>query len=547
MLSLLVRPSPLPSHLIPAAGPFTSSFDGSEHMTQRDMEAHDTELLLQETVQGDGDLSDEDESELIELHPQLPLHIDSDEMTPLTHLESFAEQISSFLTAPGDTPESETSSPSLSLSHDDTPPVISSDPLDTMTFTCPKCGRSFVGSWSSCSQHLISRKHGVHCDYDSQHLPSCLSSHSLLPIDPHSGWCDLQGRRKYIEDAHAVVFTPRYKFFGVFDGHFGNRAANYASRHIQFLFDEMVTGKRETVIQEWNFSSSSLVQTIDASEEWRRLYLPHPQTLSVNLQNLLNALHFSFIQTNIDFLQTNSETSVSGTTATVSILFSDFILIGNLGDSRAILCCDVDGRAIQLTVDHTPYVPQEKQRILSSGGRVETNVTENEILRVNNVLAVTRSIGDPQYREVLSSEPDLLLFRRPSSFVLHEQSAEMSSSPLLSSMSRRRPGQNSCSLLSEFHSSLSSSTRDTILLPQLFLVLGSDGLWDVMSNAEVVEFICASLIVSMKAQQQTTSNGESVNQLPVDAFHSVARDLSREAYVRGSMDNIGVCVIDLTS
>jgi hypothetical protein len=51
-------------------------------------------------------------------------------------------------------------------------------------------------------------------------LPSCLSSHALLDIgyDPSSGWCDLQGRRAYLEDTHAIRFEKEYKFFGVFDG-----------------------------------------------------------------------------------------------------------------------------------------------------------------------------------------------------------------------------------------------------------------------------------------------------------------------------------------
>ena len=34
-------------------------------------------------------------------------------------------------------------------------------------------------------------------DYDpARLLPACLSEHSMLPLDPHSGWCDLQGRRR---------------------------------------------------------------------------------------------------------------------------------------------------------------------------------------------------------------------------------------------------------------------------------------------------------------------------------------------------------------
>lgn len=54
----------------------------------------------------------------------------------------------------------------------------------------------------------------------------------MLPIDPQSGWCDLQGRRKYIEDVHAMYFAEEFKFFGVFDGHFGNQAAKFTAKHL---------------------------------------------------------------------------------------------------------------------------------------------------------------------------------------------------------------------------------------------------------------------------------------------------------------------------
>jgi serine/threonine protein phosphatase PrpC len=533
-------------------------------MTQQDMDSHDTELLLQET-----------------LHPDLTETLPEDTYPPATaaiyndphqldevhaahSLESFSEQIISFFNitdppapaAPSSHP-SDDSNGENSQEDDDYPAVLSSDFSQSMTFSCPKCGRKFTGSWESCSQHIRTRKHGTRCSYNTHQLPPCLSSHALLPIDPHSGWCDLQGRRKYIEDAHAVVLTNDYKFFGVFDGHFGNRAANYASRHIQLLFDELyqARGKQwrdlSEIIPDFASSGRHSFHLDDASQEWKDLYLPTPQEMTAVVHSLdeeeyeqegdrrtvsdvINYLHHSFTQTNEDFLQTNAD-SLSGTTATVSILFSDYLLVGNIGDSRAVLCCDSNGKAIQLTVDHTPYVTQERERIISSGGTVEKTVSENDILRVNQVLAVTRSIGDPKFRDVLSSEPDLLVFRRSSPVISPSTSQypSVTLDPLLIS------ALNPCLALSK-HYQLSPTDTE---IPQLFLILGSDGLWDVMKNQEVVDFICETFLDSMESQYRET--GE--YQLPVDSFHRVARDISREAFVRGSMDNIGACVIDLTA
>lgn len=531
-------------------GPFVSSFDGSEHMTQQDMDSHDTELLLQETLHPDLTEMISAESSLLPAADPQQL----EEINAAHSLESFSEQIISFFNVT-DTPLSSPIPDDLNeIPSTDFPAVISSDLSQSMTFSCPKCGRKFVGSWESCSQHIQSRRHGTRCSYDARHLPPCLSSHSLMPIDPHSGWCDLQGRRKYIEDAHAVVLTNDYKFFGVFDGHFGNRAANYASRHIQLLFEELYQRKRERIS---NVPDLSLIwgNSLHASQEWKELYLLPPHEMSaevhrvssVNIEHekedgsdqievahetvndVVNYLHYSFTQTNEDFLQANSA-SLSGTTATVSIMFSDYLFIGNIGDSRAVLCCDSNGKAIQLTTDHTPYVAQERDRILSNGGTVDKNISENDILRVNQVLAVTRSIGDPNFRHVLSSEPDLLVFRRPPSPTRPPSSLD----PL---EFNPRHSHNSCSILSKYYQSSPSD------IPQLFLVLGSDGLWDVMMNQEVVDYICDTFLESMTSQYRET--GE--YQLPVDSFHLVARDISREAYVRGSMDNIGVCVVDLTT
>jgi hypothetical protein len=87
--------------------------------------------------------------------------------------------------------------------------AVIQDILSNLTFTCPKCKRVFT-SWDSCNTHVTNRNHGSHCihsySHNSQgnglfddHLFRCVSDHSLLPLDAHSGYCDLKGRRKYLE------------------------------------------------------------------------------------------------------------------------------------------------------------------------------------------------------------------------------------------------------------------------------------------------------------------------------------------------------------
>jgi serine/threonine protein phosphatase PrpC len=68
-----------------------------------------------------------------------------------------------------------------------------------------------------------------------------------------------------------------------------------------------------------------------------------------------------------------------------------------------------------------------------------------------------------------------------------------------------------------------------------FIVLASDGLWDVVSNQEAVD------IVTQVVEQHDNNHGTSWED--GGAFQEAAEVLTQEAYVRGSTDNIGVCVI----
>lgn len=117
--------------------------------------------------------------------------------------------------------------------------LVTPDVVSSLNFTCGVCGRTFTGDFNGCHNHVLKRKHGKRCNYSTMRenedgkpavtlLPSCLSEHSMLPIDEHSGWCELQGRRTYIEDIHSAVFATSYKLLGVFDGHFGNKVSLYA-------------------------------------------------------------------------------------------------------------------------------------------------------------------------------------------------------------------------------------------------------------------------------------------------------------------------------
>jgi serine/threonine protein phosphatase PrpC len=68
----------------------------------------------------------------------------------------------------------------------------------------------------------------------------------------------------------------------------------------------------------------------------------------------------------------------------------------------------------------------------------------------------------------------------------------------------------------------------------VFVAVASDGLWDTMSNQEAVDMVVD--VILQASSEETTVEGGSI-------FQDAAERLAVEAYVRGSTDNIGVCVV----
>ncbi|KAM0919968.1 hypothetical protein ACQ4PT_007848 [Festuca glaucescens] len=116
-----------------------------------------------------------------------------------------------------------------------------------------------------------------------------------------------------------------------------------------------------------------------------------------------------------------------GSTAVVAVLGPTHLVVSNCGDSRAVLCRG--GAAIPLSSDHKPDRPDELERIQAAGGRV----IFWDGARVLGVLAMSRAIGDSYLKPYVIPDPEVRVLER-------------------------RDGEDE------------------------FLILASDGLWDVVSN-----------------------------------------------------------------
>lgn len=146
--------------------------------------------------------------------------------------------------------------------------------------------------------------------------------------------------------------------------------------------------------------------------------------------------------------QENLDCSCSGTTAVVVIRQGEGLVIVNLGDSRAILGTIQDEKlkAIQLTTDLKPGLPCEAKRIRSCNGCVYALKEEPHVQRV--------WLPNEKY-------PGLAMSRAFGDFILKDHG--VIATPDI------------------WYHRLTSSDQ--------FIVLASDGVWDVLSNEEVASIV----------------------------------------------------------
>ncbi|XP_062108667.1 probable protein phosphatase 2C 34 [Humulus lupulus] len=195
---------------------------------------------------------------------------------------------------------------------------------------------------------------------------------------------------------------------------------------------------------------------------WQKTLSQTSLDLNFEIENE-RALHWfgtwkeSFFKTYADIdqdLKHNNEIDsyLSGTTALTIVKQGERLIIANVGDSRAVLATTSENGtlvALQLTIDFKPNLPEEAERIIRSKGRVFCLEDEPGVYRVwrpngkSPGLAISRAFGDYCIKE--------------------------------------------CGLVSTPHvAHRNISTNDH------FVILASDGVWDVVSNQEAVEMVSSS-------------------------------------------------------
>ena len=185
----------------------------------------------------------------------------------------------------------------------------------------------------------------------------------------------MQGWRISMEDAHAAVLSLsddyNAAYFGVYDGHGGERMAKFAGEKTHTLLAES-----------------------DAFKQ----------------RDLVAAFTDAFLATDAAMLEQYGERGLdsSGCAATAAVVTDDKIVCGNSGDSRTVLARR--GIAKPLSFDHKPDNVGETSRIEAAGGFVEMS-------RVNGNLALSRALGDftfkrnshlPPEEQIVTAAPDTI-------------------------------------------------------------------------------------------------------------------------------------------
>lgn len=233
-------------------------------------------------------------------------------------------------------------------------------------------------------------------------------------------------------------------FCGVFDGH--GRKGHMVSRAVRDALPSLLLRHRVdnaydssdcdemSLFDGWLSSASSSPELFD---EWKEVCISAFKAMDKELEfhPNLNSFH-------------------SGTTAVTVIKQGSDLIISNLGDSRAVLgTVSEEGhlKPVQLTTDLKPSLPHEADRIRKNNGRVFALRDQPDVQRVwlpdTNFpgLAMARAFGDFELKNYGVIAIPQVSYRR---------------------------------------------LRDR----DLFVVLATDGVWDVLSNDRVVEIVWRSFL-----------------------------------------------------
>ncbi|KAH9300061.1 hypothetical protein KI387_011644, partial [Taxus chinensis] len=297
-------------------------------------------------------------------------------------------------------------------------------------------------------------------------------------------WCpayatmSIIGRRDEMEDTVAAV-PCFYKgcfsalhFFGVYDGHGGCEASVFCKERLHVALAQELRALPPSPFDECGGRDPV---------EWEKVMKKCFIKMDIAVGGSCPSGNCCYDDNDADICcQDLVAPENVGSTAVVAVVSRFQIVVANCGDSRAVLCRG--GKALPFSKDHKPQREDEMDRIEAAGGKI----IYWHGYRVGGFLALSRALGDRFLKQYVISEPEV-------------------------TCTERREEDE-------------------------FLILASDGLWDVVSN----ELACEVARKCLAGYRPRCLKGSSECSVSV-----AAALLTRVALARGSTDNISVVVIDL--
>ncbi|KAF7636432.1 PPM-type phosphatase domain-containing protein [Meloidogyne graminicola] len=254
-----------------------------------------------------------------------------------------------------------------------------------------------------------------------------------------------KGEREEMQDRHVLIDSfqsqmmgnlmetqgvkGRFAFYALFDGHAGEHAAEYCAKNFVLKF-------------------------VDVSKKYVNQYFD-VTLFEKFIKKIFIETYKSIDDDFLTLAKKSKPTLRDGTTSTTILILNESIFCSNIGDSKAVICRYKPDKkeimSLQLTVDHSPMIFEERMRIQKAGGSVKDG-------RVMGILEISRSIGDGQMKSHgVICTPDI--------------------------------------------------KKLTIGLNDIFLILACDGLWKSFTSDSAINFIldCFKRRISLNSNEDETS------------------------------------------
>jgi len=310
----------------------------------------------------------------------------------------------------------------------------------------------------------------------------------------------MAGRRGTMEDAISIVYpllphntandmqaSSNLVFFGVFDGHGDGGIMS------QFVADQ-------------------IPQLLVATDEWQQATHSGMRSCSKSIITNPNVIERALIQACLQvdekMRKELGNTVAGGSTGIMAVMTPTHIVVGNVGDSRAILVkkppVDYSNdkslfQVIQLSQDHKPNLETERRRIEEAGLQVdEIDFHGTKYYKVCSCgsyrieLATSRTFGDYDFKSsAVQASPELQAVIAVPEIVIYERN----------------------------------------MLDDWFLILACDGIWDVMTNEE-----CAKFVIEHGQRSEVAEEEE---------LENTCLSLIDTCFARGSDDNMSVIIASI--